>query len=128
VEYLTQPRTTLGSGDDCDVRIAGLQPLHAVIERTDQDEYVLTHVAVTGTSTVAGLPAEASLLRTGAAIALDATSMTFVRAEFADHGRPHGGRLGGEIGRQLPQRKPRPHRPGLVGRPRTNRDSGRYYP
>lgn len=128
VEYLTRARTTLGSSEECDVRVAGLQPLHAVIHRTDQDEYVLSHVAEAGTSTVAGIPAEASLLRTGAAIALDGVAMTYVRAEFADHGRPHGGRLGGEIDRQRPQRKPRPHRPGAVGRPRTNRDPGRYYP
>jgi hypothetical protein len=33
--------------------------------------------------------------------------MTFFREEFADHGRPYGGRVGGEIGHQRPQ----PERP-----------------
>ena len=128
VEYVTQQRTTIGSAQDCDIVVDGLQPVHAVIERTADDEYVLTHVAASGTSTVAGLPAQASRLRTGAGILLDAVRLSYVRDEYADHGRPYGGRLGGEIGRQLPQRKPRPRTLGAVGRPRTNRDPGRYYP
>lgn len=128
VEYLTQQRTTLGSAPECDINVDGLQPVHAVIERTADDEYVLTHVAASGTSTVAGIPAQASRLRTGSGILLDAVRLSYVRDEFADHGRPYGGRLGGEIGRQRPQRKPRPRTRGSVGRPRTNRDPGRYYP
>lgn len=128
VEYLTKSRTTVGSAEECDIRVAGLQPVHAVIERTPDDEYVLTHVAESGTSTVAGIPARGSLLRTGAGILLDTTRLSYFREEFADHGRPYGGRLGGEIGRQRPQRNPRPSTKGGVGRPRTNRDPGRYYP
>jgi hypothetical protein len=128
VEYITKPRTTIGSAEECDIRVAGLQPVHAVIERTAQDEYVLTHVAESGTSTVAGVPARGSLLRTGAGIVLGTTGLSYFREEFADHGRPYGGRLGGEIGRQRPQRNPRPSTKGTVGRPRTNRDPGRYYP
>lgn len=128
VEYLTQERTTIGSAPECDITVDGLQPIHAVIERTAEDEYVLTHVAESGTSTVAGIPAHGSLLRTGAGIMLSATRLSYFREEFADHGRPYGGRLGGEIGRQRPQRDPRPRTRGTAGRPRTNRDPGRYYP
>ena len=29
--------------------------------------------------------------------------MSFYREEYADHGRPYGGRIGGEIGHQRPQ-------------------------
>ena len=29
--------------------------------------------------------------------------MSFYREEYADHGRPYGGRAGGEIGHQRPQ-------------------------
>jgi hypothetical protein len=29
--------------------------------------------------------------------------LTFVREEYADHGRPYGGRIGGELGRQRRQ-------------------------
>lgn len=127
VEYLVQQRTTIGNAEECDIRIAGLEPLHAVVERTEHDEYVLTHVASTGTSTVAGVPAHGSLLRTGAGIGLDATRLTYFRAEYADHGRPYGGRLGGEIGRQRPQPTPRRRKPGSAGKPRTNNDPGRYF-
>jgi len=128
VEHLTKDRTTFGSSDTCDVTIAGLQPMHAVIERTEADEYLLTHLASQGTSTVAGVPAQRSLLRTGARIALGATQLTYFREEYADHGRPFGGRQGGEIGYQRPQATPRQRRQGAVGRPRTNRDPGQYYP
>lgn len=128
VEYLTQPRTTFGSSPECDVRVEGLEPVHAVIERTEHDEYVLTHIAPAGTSMVAGIPASESLLRTGAGIQLGWTRLTYLREEFADHGRPYGGRLGGEIGRQRPQPAPMPRRQDAAGRPRTNQNPGRYYP
>jgi hypothetical protein len=127
VEYLGRPRTTFGSGADCDVQIDGLEPLHAVIDRTEHDEYVLTHVASAGSSTVGGVPAQRSLLRTGAGIALGPARLTYFREEYADHGRPYGGRLGGEIDSQRPQPTPRPRTPGAPGRPRTNRDPGQYF-
>jgi hypothetical protein len=127
VEFLTRGRTTIGSAPECDIRVDGLEPLHAVVERTAEDEYVLTHLASVGTSTVAGIPAEHSLLRTGSAIALGATRLTYFREEYADHGRPYGGRLGGEIDDQRPQATPRPRRSGAAGKPRTHRDPGRYF-
>lgn len=126
VEILGRHRTTLGSGADCDIRVASLEPVHAVVERTEDDEYVLSHVALAGSSTVAGIPAQRSLLRTGARIDLGGVTMTYVRDEYADHGRPFGGRQGGEIGRQQPQRRPRP-RSAEAGRPSTSRDPGQYY-
>lgn len=128
VAYLKAPRTTIGSAADCDVRIEGLQPLHAVIDVTPEDEYVLTHVGPAGSSTVAGMPARRSLLRTGAGVALDDTRLTYSREEYADHGRPYGGRIGGELGLQRPQAAPRPRRRGVVGKPRSNQDpGGRYF-
>jgi hypothetical protein len=127
VEYLSRTRTTFGSAPECDVRVEGLEPLHAVIERTEHDEYVLTHVGAVGSSAVAGIPAERSLLRTGAGIALGPVRLTYFREEYADHGRPYGGRLGGEIDDQRPQPTPRPRRSGTPGRPRTNRDPGQYF-
>lgn len=127
VEYLTTERTTIGSSAECHIRVAGLEPLHAVVDRTADDEYLLTHVAAAGSSTVAGIPAQSGLLRTGASVALNATRLTYFREEYADHGRPYGGRIGGELGYQRPQPKPRPRAPKAVGKPRTNRDPGRYF-
>ena len=33
--------TTIGSGADCDIRLPGLEPLHAEIRHDDEDEFVL---------------------------------------------------------------------------------------
>jgi hypothetical protein len=45
--------------------------------------------------------------------------MSFYREEYADHGRPYGGRLGGEIGhqRQQPPRSGRGIEPWQVETP-----------
>jgi hypothetical protein len=42
-------------------------------------------------------------LRTGALITLGPWRLAFFREEFADHGRPFGGRMGGEFAVQRPQ-------------------------
>ena len=128
VEYLTKPRTTLGSAPNCDIVIEGLEPLQAVIERNDEDEYLLTHLADAGNSTIAGVHAQRSRLRTSARISLSGTTLIYFREEYADHGRPYGGRQGGEFSHQRPQATPRPRAKGAVGKPRTNRNPGRYYP
>jgi hypothetical protein len=44
-----------------------------------------------------------ALLRTGTRIDVGPWTLTYAREEYADHGRPYGGRLGGELGRQRPQ-------------------------
>lgn len=48
-----------------------------------------------------------SVLRTGARVQMGQWSMAFFREEFADHGRPFGGRSGGELAYQRPQFDPR---------------------
>ncbi|WP_137294409.1 FHA domain-containing protein [Nocardioides dongxiaopingii] len=110
VYWLEGDRTTIGSGPDCDVRLPGLLDLHAVVRHDDDDEFVvlsrggLTRVhgaAVTGRQ----------VLRTGARLEVGEHVLAFYREEHADHGRPHGGRIGGELGRQLPQ-DPRPSHRG----------------
>lgn len=126
VERLAPRRTTIGSAPECDIVVADLAPVHAVVDRTGDDEYVLTHVAASGSSTISGIAAHESLLRTGARISLDGVSLTYMRDEFADHGRPYGGRQGGELGYQKPQSRPRA-RGADVGKPRTNRDPGTYF-
>ena len=44
-----------------------------------------------------------ALLRTGARIELGPWTLLYAREEHADHGRPYGGRIGGELGHQRPQ-------------------------
>jgi len=84
--------TTIGAGADADLQLADLGTVSAVVRHTAQDEYVLE---VSGMSPVT--------LRTGSRIELGIWRMAFFRAEFADHGRPWGGRVGGEMARQRPQ-------------------------
>ena len=62
-------------------------------------------------SRVHGAAVERAVLRTGSRVELGRwRTLVFVREEWADHGRPHGGRIGGELGHQRPQ-GPRQIRP-----------------
>ena len=95
--------TTIGSGADCDIRLAGLEPLHAEIRHDDEDEFVLTRIGGTAETRVHGAPVQSAILRTGSGIDLGERHLTFFREEYADHGRPYGGRRGGEFALQRPQ-------------------------
>jgi len=88
--------TSIGSAEHADLRLEGLETLDAVIHHTQNDEYVLT---------VNGDASTAVTLRTGVRIDLGPWRMAYFREEFADHGRPYGGRLGGELSRQRPQQE-----------------------
>ncbi|MEQ6900340.1 FHA domain-containing protein [Nocardioides sp. YIM 152588] len=94
-------RVTIGSGEGADIRLPGLEEVHAVIEHDGRDEYVVT--AVAGVTRVHGAPVERALLRTGARLEVGDHRLVYYREEYADHGRPYGGRLGGEAGYQRPQ-------------------------
>ena len=100
--------TTIGSDPGCDIVLAGLEPVQAQVLHDPDDEFVLvrTHGRPDATR-VNGAPVDRSLLRTASRVEVGGWTMTFFREEFADHGRPYGGRVGGEIGHQRPQ----PERP-----------------
>lgn len=106
--YWLQEQMTVGSDASCGLVLPGLEPVHARIEHDEADEWVI--VAVAGVTKVHGAPVASQLLRTGARVELGGHQLAFFREEYADHGRPHGGRIGGELGRQLPQ-EPRSRRP-----------------
>jgi hypothetical protein len=100
---------TIGSGPSCDVRLPGLADVHARLRHDADDEWVIE--ALAAPSRVHGAPVESAILRTGARITLGTHQLAYFREEYADHGRPFGGRIGGELGHQRPQ----PPRPGHVG-------------
>jgi hypothetical protein len=105
--------TRIGSGPDADLQLPGLSGVHAIIEHTADDEYVLVPFDRTlgGRAVEPGGPAEdVRVLRTGARIELGPWRMAYYREEFADHGRPFGGRQGGEYAIQKPQ-PPKPYPP-----------------
>ena len=130
--------TTIGSAPTADLRLDGLAEEHAEIRRTAADEFVFVQLSGThasflnGERLLKGQPLQnveplqngtgqngtgprgttdgsrRRLLRTGTRVELGQWTLSYYREEFADHGRPYGGRVGGEIGHQRPQppRKP----------------------
>jgi hypothetical protein len=101
VFWLRDGETTIGSSPACDVVLRGLEPLHARVVHDDRDEYVLH--SPTATTRVHGAPVRSAVLRTGTRVELGPWQLAYHREEWADHGRPYGGRIGGELGRQRPQ-------------------------
>jgi hypothetical protein len=91
--------TTIGSGDDQDVQVAGLEPAHGEIRRDASDnDYVYTHVSDRGFSRVDGSRVRSSRLHHGDRLELGGVTLVFQRDEFADHGRlADGGREGGQF-------------------------------
>lgn len=96
-------RTVVGSHPSCDIVLDGLSPRHAEILRTVDDEFVL-RPEVPGDVRVHGaVVLREALLRTGTRVEIGGSTLVYAREEYADHGRPYGGRIGGELGRQRPQ-------------------------
>lgn len=113
---LTVTNTRIGSAPDNEIVLAGTDPIHAIVEHDDRDEYVLTLVGEgemnANPESAATAPGDHSeTLRTGAQFTAGPWRLVFGRAEFADHGRPFGGRQGGELSDQEPQ----PSRPDYTG-------------
>lgn len=109
-------RTTIGSGSGVDLQLEGLETLHAEIRHNEDDEYVLYSFAATGGGRP-NLPHskdDARILRTGSRIEIGPWRLAYYREEFADHGRPFGGRQGGEYAFQR-QQPIRPYGSGELG-------------
>ncbi|EXF26251.1 hypothetical protein BG28_01545 [Nesterenkonia sp. AN1] len=102
---LVADRTLIGSDESSDLLLAGLEPLHAEILHDEFDEFVIVRHGSIGGSRSAE-PGAPVTLRTGSRIDLGVWRLVFLRAEYADHGRPYGGRQGGEYSYQKPQYDP----------------------
>lgn len=103
----------IGSGADNELRLEDADPVHATITHDDRDEYVVELHGEgemnTNPDADATHPGERKqTLRTGARFTVGPWELVFARDEFADHGRPFGGRQGGEYSDQPLQ----PSRPG----------------
>ncbi len=103
VYALASTVTTIGSAEGCDIRLPGLEPLHAEVRHDADDEFVLVRTGRTGDVRVNGEPVGQRILRTASRVEVGGWTLSFYREEYADHGRPYGGRIGGELGRQRPQ-------------------------
>ncbi len=104
---LLPTKTVIGSGEEADLRLPGLAPIHAEIRHEGDDEYVLYGFDQVGGGGAReqgpGRDRGGRILRTGARIELGDWRLAYFRAEFADHGRPYGGRQGGEFSDQRKQ-------------------------
>lgn len=88
---------TLGSDESNDLVLPGLAAFHAEIHRSERDDYVLVNLSPGGQTRVHGQPVSKVELHSGARIEVGHNVLSFAREEFADHGRPNGGRQGGEM-------------------------------
>lgn len=124
VHELVADVTRLGSSDGNDLVLTDTDPLHATIEHDDRDEYVLTlhgpgEMNANPESSATHPGERTETLRTGARFTAGPWSLVFMRDEFADHGRPYGGREGGEFSDQPPQpARPDYTEPGAETSPR----------
>lgn len=110
---LTDEVVRIGSAAGNELRLADTDPVHATITHDERDEYVLTlhgDGEMNANPTAAGTheSERSETLRTGARFTTGPWNFSFAREEFADHGRPYGGRRGGEYSDQPLQ----PSRPG----------------
>jgi hypothetical protein len=117
VFHLLGDVTTIGSAPDCDIRLAGLAPHHAEVHHDEWDEFVVVRRGPAGSMRVNGAPVDRALLRNACRLGVGSWELSFARAEYADHGRPYGGRIGGELGRQRRQPPRQPRQPPPEPRP-----------
>ncbi len=111
-EQLDGELIRIGSGADADIRLDGIDPIAGEIRHDDRDEFVLVPHAPGDTNArlqpqAAAQGQDGEVLRTGARFTLGEWTFVFMREEYADHGRPYGGREGGEGSKQPAQ----PERP-----------------
>lgn len=105
---LTADTVRIGRADGNELQLADTDPVHATIRHDERDEYVLTLYGA-GEMNASALSAEteggdrSEILRTGARFTAGPWTLVFRREEFADHGRPFGGREGGEFDDQTAQ-------------------------
>ena len=112
IQPLTTDELTIGSAEGSGLRLAGIDALHATVVHDERDEYVVTlhgegEMNANPLSAATHPDERSETLRTGASFTAGPWRFVFDREEFADHGRPHGGREGGEMSDQQPQ-TPRP--------------------
>jgi hypothetical protein len=93
---LTREVTTIGSAAGADLRLSGIDDHHADIVHDEFDEYVFIQRSEPETTTINGERMGRRPLRTGDRIELGPWVLSYFREEYADHGRPYGGRQGGE--------------------------------
>ena len=88
--------TRIGSSPSAMVRLPGLDVEQAEVVWDQFDEYVFVQLSSSIDSRINGERMGRHPLRTGDRVEMGDWTLTFIRDEYADHGRPYGGRQGGE--------------------------------
>lgn len=108
IHEITGDTVRIGSDAASELPLRDTDALHATIVHDERDEYVLTlhgpgemNANPLADATAPGERTE--ILRTGARFTAGPWTLVFARDEYADHGRPFGGRQGGEYSDQPPQ-------------------------
>lgn len=114
VHWLQDSVTTIGSDAGSDIVLAGLSLHHLEVHHTPEDEYVVRATPQAQVRVHGALVTE-QVLRSSSRVEVGGWSLVYSRDEHADHGRPYGGRIGGELGRQRTQ-PPRPNNTGAEER------------
>ncbi|MGC1209180.1 MAG: FHA domain-containing protein [Ornithinimicrobium sp.] len=105
--HLLRTGTSIGSDDSCDLQLAGIDGVQALVRRDANDEYLIVAAGTSIPTKVNGVTVtHEQVLRTGSRVQVGPWTMTYTREEFADHGRPFGGRAGGEFSQQKKQPPP----------------------
>lgn len=94
---LRRGRTTIGSDPSNDLCLPGLSAFHAEVHCDSGDDYTVVSLVGTAGLSVHGRAVTSAELHTGARVELGGWVLSYARAESADHGRPNGGRQGGEL-------------------------------
>lgn len=108
IHEITGDTMRIGSDAANELALRDTDAVHATIVHDERDEYVLTlhgpgemNANPLADATAPGDRTET--LRTGARFTAGPWTLVFTREEYADHGRPFGGRQGGEYSDQPPQ-------------------------
>jgi hypothetical protein len=103
VFFLRSRVTTLGAEPDADIQLAGSDARFGEVVHDGFDEYVFQRQPSDAVVRINGQKVLRHPLRTGDRLELGAWTLMYFREEYADHGRPYGGRQGGEGAVQRPQ-------------------------
>lgn len=103
VFMLRPERTVLGTAREADVHLAGTDKQLGEIVHDQFDEYVYVQHSGSVPARINGERVTRHPLRTGDRLELGPWTLMYYREEYADHGRPFGGRQGGEGAIQTPQ-------------------------
>lgn len=121
--------TRIGSADDCEIWLPELRPHHAEVRRDETDEYSIFDLSDGDTSVDGGRAPDGIPLRSGRRIEVGRWTAVYEREEYADHGSPYGGHVGGAFdGYRKDQPVPRPRGTSPEGGSEpTATDPGEYY-